>query len=70
MHRPAFPYKFKFKMSGCPNDCVASSPGADCSIIGTWRDEIQIDQAEVKKYVDAGTFDIHDDVIPTARATA
>ena len=21
MHRPALPYKFKFKVSGCPNDC-------------------------------------------------
>ena len=41
LHRPAFPYKFKFKMSGCPNDCVASIARADMSIIGTWRDEIQ-----------------------------
>jgi sulfite reductase alpha subunit len=31
------------------------------SIIGTWRDEIQIDQAEVKKYVDGG-LDIHRDI--------
>ncbi|MHC4209525.1 MAG: dissimilatory-type sulfite reductase subunit alpha [Planctomycetota bacterium] len=61
LHRPAFPYKFKIKCAGCPNDCVASVARADMSIIGTWRDEIQIDQAEVKKYVDGG-LDIHRDI--------
>jgi len=54
LHRPFFPYKFKFKCSGCPNDCVASIARADMSIIGTWRDEIRIDQAEVKAYADSG----------------
>jgi sulfite reductase alpha subunit len=54
LHRPFFPYKFKFKCSGCPNDCVASIARADMSIIGTWRDEIQIDQAEVKAYAKSG----------------
>ena len=24
LHRPPFPYKFKIKCSGCPNDCVAA----------------------------------------------
>ncbi|MEN8148181.1 MAG: dissimilatory-type sulfite reductase subunit alpha [Planctomycetota bacterium] len=62
LHRPMFPYKFKFKMAGCPNDCVASIARADMSIIGTWRDEIQQDDAEVKKYVDDG-LDIVQDVI-------
>jgi sulfite reductase alpha subunit len=51
LHRPAFPYKFKFKCSGCPNDCVASIARSDCSIIGTWRDEIRIDQEAVRAYV-------------------
>jgi sulfite reductase alpha subunit len=55
LHRPMFPYKFKFKTSGCPNDCVAAIARADCSIIGTWRDEIQIDQEAVKAYA-AGEF--------------
>ncbi len=50
MHRPAWPYKFKFKVSGCPNDCVASIARSDCSIIGTWRDEIRIDEAAVAAY--------------------
>jgi dissimilatory sulfite reductase alpha subunit len=62
LHRPPFPYKFKFKMSGCPNDCVASIARADLSIIGTWRDEIQIDQAAVADYAKAG-MDIVDDVV-------
>ncbi len=61
LHRPAFPYKFKFKCSGCPNDCVASVARADMSIIGTWRDEIKIDQAEVKAAADAG-LDIQRDI--------
>lgn len=47
LHRPAFPYKFKIKAAGCPNDCVASIARADLSVIGTWRDSIVIDQAEV-----------------------
>ncbi|MEW6743557.1 MAG: dissimilatory-type sulfite reductase subunit alpha [Planctomycetota bacterium] len=54
LHRPMFPYKFKFKMSGCPNDCVASVARADLSIIGTWRDEIQQDDAAVKDYAAKG----------------
>jgi sulfite reductase alpha subunit len=54
LHRPAFPYKFKIKCAGCPNDCVASIARADMSIIGTWRDDIQIDQDEVRAYAKAG----------------
>jgi sulfite reductase alpha subunit len=54
LHRPAFPYKFKFKMSGCPNDCVASIARADMSIIGTWRDDIRVDQDGVQAYAKAG----------------
>ncbi|MEL7565420.1 MAG: dissimilatory-type sulfite reductase subunit alpha [Dehalobacterium sp.] len=54
MHRPMWPYKFKFKMSGCPNDCVASIARSDLSIIGTWRDTLIINQEEVKKYAESG----------------
>jgi sulfite reductase alpha subunit len=61
LHRPAFPYKFKIKCAGCANDCVASIARSDMSIIGTWRDKIRIDQAEVKKYVDGG-LNIHKDI--------
>jgi len=61
MHRPAFPYKFKIKCSACPNDCVASVARADLSVIGTWKDAIQQDDAEVAKYAAAGV-DIQRDV--------
>ena len=51
MHRPALPYKFKFKFSGCPNDCVNAIHRADFAVIGTWRDDMKVNQEEVKKYV-------------------
>ncbi|MCX8037532.1 MAG: dissimilatory-type sulfite reductase subunit alpha [Candidatus Sumerlaeia bacterium] len=54
IHRPAFPYKFKMKMAGCPNDCVAAIARADLSIIGTWKDEIQQDDEMIKKFADEG----------------
>ncbi len=62
LHRPPFPYKFKFKFSGCPNDCVASIARADMSIIGTWRDNIQVDQGAVAGYAKSG-MDIQLDVV-------
>lgn len=52
MHRPALPYKFKFKVSGCANDCMNSIQRSDLSIIGTWRDAMKVDQAEVKNFVE------------------
>jgi sulfite reductase alpha subunit len=55
LHRPMFPYKYKFKFSGCPNDCVASIARSDMSIIGTWKDEIQVDQTAVQAYASNGT---------------
>jgi dissimilatory sulfite reductase alpha subunit len=61
LHRPAFPYKFKIKVSGCANDCTASIARADMSIIGTWRDNIRIDQNEVKNY--AKTMDIKSEIV-------
>jgi len=54
LHRPAFPYKFKIKTAGCAVDCIASVARADLSIIGTWKGDIQIDQAEVKNYAAKG----------------
>jgi sulfite reductase alpha subunit len=53
VHRPALPYKFKFKVSGCPNDCQNAIERADMAIIGTWRDDMKVDQAEVKNYIEA-----------------
>ncbi len=77
LHRPAFPYKFKFKFDGCPNCCVASIARADMSYIGTWRDDIPVDQEAVQAYIggeipsnggahsgrDWGPFDIQKEVI-------
>jgi len=77
LHRPAFPYKFKFKFDGCPNCCVASIARSDLSFIGTWKDDIKIDQAAVQAYIggeivpnagahsgrDWGKFDIQKEVI-------
>ncbi|MGD9210289.1 MAG: dissimilatory-type sulfite reductase subunit alpha, partial [Desulfobacteraceae bacterium] len=77
LHRPAFPYKFKFKFDGCPNCCVASIARADISFIGTWKDDIKIDQEVVQAYIggefapnagahsgrDWGAFDIQKEVI-------
>ncbi|MDD3518981.1 MAG: dissimilatory-type sulfite reductase subunit alpha [Chromatiales bacterium] len=51
VHRPSLPYKFKFKVSGCPNDCVNAIERSDFAVIGTWRDEIKVDQAEVKAFI-------------------
>jgi sulfite reductase alpha subunit len=67
LHRPAFPYKFKFKFSGCPNDCVASIARADMSIIGTWRDSIQMDKAAVTEYAKNG-MDIQSEVVDNCPA--
>jgi sulfite reductase alpha subunit len=61
LHRPQFPYKYKLKFAGCGNDCVASIARADMSFIGTWRDEIQVDQGAVGEYAKKGE-DIQADV--------
>ena len=52
MHRPAMPYKFKFKFSGCGNDCTNSVMRSDFAVIGTWRDDMKVSQEEFKKKVD------------------
>ncbi len=51
VHRPALPYKFKFKISGCPNDCQNAIERSDFAVIGTWRDDMKVDQAEVKNFI-------------------
>jgi len=52
MHRPALPYKFKFKVSGCPNDCQNAIERSDFAVIGTWRDDMVVDQEQVKYYIE------------------
>lgn len=51
MHRPSLPYKFKFKFSGCANDCANATQRSDFAVVGTWRDDMQVNQEEVKAYV-------------------
>jgi len=62
LHRPMFPYKSKIKISGCPNDCVAAVARSDISVIGTWRDKIQVNPAEVAYYAN-GSLDIQSEVV-------
>ncbi len=52
LHRPELPYKYKFKLSGCANDCACSVQRSDMPIIGTWRGPMRIDQQEVKKFIE------------------
>jgi sulfite reductase alpha subunit len=84
LHRPAFPYKFKFKFDGCPNGCVAAMARSDFSVVGTWKDSIKIDQEAVNAYVagefkpnagahsgkDWGAFDIEAEVINRCPSSA
>jgi sulfite reductase alpha subunit len=53
MHRPSLPYKFKFKFSGCPNDCVNSIQRSDMATIGTWRDSIQANEKLARDWMTA-----------------
>lgn len=51
MHRPSLPYKFKFKFSGCPNDCVNSIQRSDMAVIGTWRDNIRVNEQLAREWM-------------------
>lgn len=57
MHRPSLPYKFKFKFSGCPNDCVNSIQRSDMATIGTWRDNIQTNQQYVDEWMSSHSME-------------
>ncbi len=71
MHRPALPYKMKFKVSGCANDCMNAIHRSDFAVIGTWRDEMIVDQDEVKAYVAAkGRKSVVDNVITRCPTSA
>ncbi|MHB0982115.1 MAG: dissimilatory-type sulfite reductase subunit alpha [Thiobacillus sp.] len=64
MHRPSLPYKFKFKFSGCPNDCVNAIQRSDMATIGTWRDNIRVNEGQVQDYFKAhGMNDLFNDVV-------
>ncbi len=64
MHRPALPYKFKFKFSGCPNDCMNSIQRSDMAVIGTWRDNMRTDDELGRKwFAKHGMNELVNDVI-------
>jgi sulfite reductase alpha subunit len=64
IHRPALPYKFKFKFSGCSNDCMNSIQRADMAVIGTWRDNMRTDEEMARKWFDKhGMNELVNDVI-------
>lgn len=62
LHRPAYNYKYKIKFAGCACDCVASIARADCSVIGTWKGPILIDQDAIKWHEKKG-MDINAEVV-------
>lgn len=62
LHRPMFNYKYKIKMSGCPNDCTAAIARSDMGIIGIWTDDIQVDDAAFAQYVSDG-FNVQEFVV-------
>jgi sulfite reductase alpha subunit len=64
IHRPALPYKFKFKFSGCPNDCMNSIQRSDMAVIGTWRDNIRTDEELARRwFAKHGMNELVNDVI-------
>ncbi len=64
MHRPSLPYKFKAKFSGCANDCVNASHRSDFAVIGTWKDDMKVNQDEIKKKVaELGRKGFNDQVV-------
>ena len=64
IHRPALPYKFKFKFSGCGNDCMNAIQRSDMAVIGTWRDNMGTDEALARKwFAKHGMNELVNDVI-------
>ena len=71
MHRPALPYKMKFKVSGCANDCMNSIGRSDFATIGTWRDDMKINQdLWVEMVNDKGEEYVHDNIISRCPTSA
>jgi sulfite reductase alpha subunit len=71
IHRPALPYKFKFKFSGCANDCMNSIQRSDMAVIGTWRDNIRTDEALARKwFAKHGLSELVNDVVSRCPTTA
>ncbi|MBF0250230.1 MAG: dissimilatory-type sulfite reductase subunit alpha [Alphaproteobacteria bacterium] len=64
MHRPSLPYKFKAKFSGCSNDCVNATHRSDFAVIGTWADDMKVNQEKIKeKVAELGRKGFNDQVV-------
>ncbi|MGE5096100.1 MAG: dissimilatory-type sulfite reductase subunit alpha [Betaproteobacteria bacterium] len=64
IHRPSLPYKFKFKFSGCPNDCMNSIQRSDLAVIGTWRDNMRTDEPLARRwFAKHGLHELVNDVV-------
>jgi sulfite reductase alpha subunit len=77
LHRPAFPYKFKFKFDGCPNCCVASIARPTCPSSAPGKTTSRSTRKRLQAYIggefppnagahsgrDWGPFDIQKEVI-------
>ena len=53
LNNQLFPYKIKFRFSGCPMDCTMGNSRADFAFIGTWVGPHEIDQDLFRKKVEA-----------------
>jgi len=51
---PQFPYKIKFKFSGCPIDCLKAQARADYVFIGTWRGAPDVNEEALNKWMEEG----------------
>lgn len=54
LNQQMFPYKLKFKFSGCPMDCATSNSRCDFAFIGTWVGAPDVDQGMLRNMVDSG----------------
>ncbi|MDD5759997.1 MAG: dissimilatory-type sulfite reductase subunit alpha [Desulfobulbaceae bacterium] len=57
VHRPQYSYKFKFKFSGCPNDCTNAIFRSDLAVIGMWRDAIAMDTEAMQGWIQKNGVD-------------
>ncbi|MEN8141957.1 MAG: dissimilatory-type sulfite reductase subunit alpha [Thermodesulfobacteriota bacterium] len=57
VHRPQYNYKFKFKFSGCPNDCSNGIFRSDLAVIGMWRDAILVDEEAMAAWISKNGLD-------------
>ncbi|WP_084019967.1 sulfite reductase, dissimilatory-type subunit alpha [Vulcanisaeta thermophila] len=57
LNNQLFPYKIKFRFSGCPMDCAMGNSRSDFAFIGTWLGAPEVDQDLLRKMVEEGRVD-------------